>query len=173
MLLISFRLNHSFLTQRHGRPQYYIRGLYPQCSSQFISHTQQFVSAIQACSYSLDSVFLFVTFWYWLPAPLVVLSLSFRGRPRGIVPGFRAGVLWTICVSKWLLLHDQHLADREKAADPWTQHRRTWQNSVRIESDVCLLRRRETSSAKWCVLCRIIKMMSLFVIKIYLPWKMY
>lgn len=48
--------------------------------------------------------FLFVPFSDLLPVSSLLWTLSLRGRPRGIVPVFGVGVLWTICFSKWRLV---------------------------------------------------------------------
>lgn len=55
--------------------------------------------ALQRAAYGVRV--LFVRLRLTLPVSLSSLFLCFRGRPRGIVPVYRAGVVWAIWISKW------------------------------------------------------------------------
>lgn len=57
MLLISFRLNHSFAAQSKAHPQYYIRGLYTLHWSVIIYATEMFDQLITGYLDSPQSVF--------------------------------------------------------------------------------------------------------------------
>lgn len=57
MLLISFRLNHSFAVQSKAHRQYYIRGLYTLHSSVNIFATDAFVKLMAGHMDILHSIF--------------------------------------------------------------------------------------------------------------------
>lgn len=93
MLLISFRLNHSFAHKAKPTRN--------TISGDYIHHIQVLLYKLRRClskHYRVIWVahnlyFLFVAFWHLLPVSSLLLTLSLRGRPRGIVPELRAGVL--------------------------------------------------------------------------------
>lgn len=105
MLLISFRLDHSFAAQSKARCNT-ISGDYIHHIEVLLFKTLRRLQKRRRVIWIADNLyFLFLAFWCLLPVSSLLWTLSLRGRPRGIVPVLGVGVLWTICFSKWRLAH--------------------------------------------------------------------
>lgn len=105
MLLISFRLDHSFAAQSKARRNT-ISGDYMHHIEVLLFKTLMRLHKRHRVIWIADILyFLFLAFWCLLPVSSLLWTLSLRGRPRGIVPVLGVGVLWTICFSKWRLAH--------------------------------------------------------------------
>lgn len=83
MLLISFRLNHSFAAQSKAHPQYYIRGLYTVHWNAIIKGTGMFVYTIPGYLDSRWSVFFIRCILVLVTCFVVALNSQFaRPAPR-------------------------------------------------------------------------------------------
>lgn len=83
MLLISFRLNHSFAAQSKAHPQYYIRGLYTLHSSVIIKDTELFNQTRAGYLDSSCSVFFICSILVLVTCFVVAFnSLFARPAPR-------------------------------------------------------------------------------------------
>lgn len=83
MLLISFRLNHSFAAQSKAHPQYYIRGLYTVHWNAIIKATGMFVYTIPGYLDSRWSVFFIRCILVLVTCFVVALNSQFaRPAPR-------------------------------------------------------------------------------------------
>lgn len=110
MLLISFRLDHSFAAQSKARRNT-ISGDYIHHIEVLLLKTLRRLQKGRRVIWIADNLyFLFFAFWCLLPVSSLLWTLSLRGRPRGIVPVLGVGVLWTICFSKWRLAHRETAA---------------------------------------------------------------
>lgn len=135
MLLISFRLDHSFAAQSKARRNT-ISGDYIHHIEVLLLKTLRRLHKRRRVIWIADNLyFLFLAFWCLLPVSSLLWTLSLRGRPRGIVPVLGVGVLWTICFSKWRLARLEAAASyprRDAAAwsratsSVWTKKRHTF-----------------------------------------------
>lgn len=98
MLLISFRLNHSFAAQSKAHPQYYIRGLYTPHWSVIIKDTEMFVQRTAGYLDSPRSVF-FIRCILALVTCLVVAFNSQFARPA---PRHSSSTQGGCAVNGWL-----------------------------------------------------------------------